>query len=290
MSAFVCTARELDPVKQSTATVASITESIQLVLSNPNIYFYGNLYNEPNLKILLDSKKSTPETKSLFALVEILAFGQSSDLQRLQRDPALCERLGISPPCISKGTGIIRKLQYLTLLSLFSNAIHGNQRKVSYTDIAVAVGDEALEIDRVSPNIRYVEDLVLDMMAAEIATCRINHVDKYIEVVKFEVRDIPPVDSDLKFVKLEHSGKEQIAAILGKIDQWLSNCVDVCNNAGSVDIAVKNRQDYIAHRAKIASIVETKHIQEGIMEEKALVNDVEYAIQHYKNKHRDYHY
>ena len=218
----------IESVRRATSTdaVFKIVSDVVLGDEYDEAYFFGNLYDEPAIQKYLGSSED-PKAAALFGLLQILVYGVVADLEAI---------IGNAPPVLK---GPIEKelkslvtesyrhrLQVLSILSLVGNPTRSLSR-VSHQQIATAVGIEGAVDVAVC---RKVEALVMDVIASELALCRIDQHNQVVDVRNVVSRQVFPgsgKDATAQLIYVPVSAASNtvptVDALLAKLESFDNN-------------------------------------------------------------------
>jgi hypothetical protein len=221
----------IESVRRATSTdaVFKIVSDVVLGDEYDGAYFFGGLYDEPAIQKYLGSSED-PKAAALFGLLQILVYGVVADLDAI---------VGNAPPLLK---GPIEKelkslvsesyrhrLQVLSILSLVGNPTRSLSR-VSHQLIASAVGIEGAVDVAVC---RKVEALVMDVIASELALCRIDQHNQVVDVRNVVSRHVFPgsakeATTQLIYVPVSASSNTvpTVDALLAKLESFDNNIRD----------------------------------------------------------------
>lgn len=171
----------LEPFVAQANTVKGLdaVKLVQQVLEHPGVYVFGELLDMPNIKEL----EHDEQTASYFRLFNLFAYGTYNDYKE-QKD-ALPE---ITP-------FQLLKLRHLTLVSIATK-----QKCIPYTLLS-------RELDL--PNLRDLEDLIIEAIYAGIIKGKLDQKNKQLEVDYAIGRDIR---------------SEAIPEIISVLQEWCNSC------------------------------------------------------------------
>jgi len=176
---------------------AAAVELIKQVLEAPGIYVFGELLDMPNIQEL-----SASEYMSYFKLLHLFAFGTYSNyLDNKLEYPEL------SPAMISK-------LRHLTIVSLATK------------DKCIPYSRLLKELDM--RNLRELEDLIIDVIYADIVRGKLDQRNSRLEVEYTLGRDIKPADIDI---------------VIQVLQDWTDGCETVLNNIENQIIKANSMKD-----------------------------------------------
>jgi len=168
---------------------AAVAGVVPQILSDPNVYVFGELFNVENVKAL-----SKGEHKKTFDLLEIFAYGRYSDyLAQADNLPKLSGKQAI-------------KLRQLTVVSLSTDNI-----VIPYATLL-----KALDL----ASTREVEELLIDALYRGILTGKLDSGTQFFSVESAIGRDVRPESYDEILgilLRWEKDSQQLVTAIEGKI-------------------------------------------------------------------------
>ena len=163
----------------------SAVQLIKQILESPQLYFFGEFLDLPNTKELI----TNPEHKGYYDLLELFAFGTYKDyLRESQRLPALSEPMRT-------------KLRHLTVVSLATKRKH-----IPY---------EVLLDELDMKNLRQLEDLIIEVIYANVVQGKMDQLNNRLEVEQTIGRDIK---------------RDQLTTMTNILNEWCRNCDNVLRN------------------------------------------------------------
>ncbi|XP_015903430.1 COP9 signalosome complex subunit 7b isoform X2 [Parasteatoda tepidariorum] len=176
---------------------AAAVELIKQVLVAPGIYVFGELLDMPNIQEL-----NTTEHAPYYQLLHLFAFGTYSNyLENKDQFPEL------SP-------AMINKLRHLTIVSLATK------------DKCIPYSKLLKELDL--KNLRELEDLIIDVIYADIVQGKLDQKNNRLEVDYTLGRDIKPADVDI---------------IINVLHEWSDSCETVLNNIENQIVKANTMKD-----------------------------------------------
>ncbi|XP_015782236.1 COP9 signalosome complex subunit 7 [Tetranychus urticae] len=133
-------------------------ELIKQVLNHPQIYVFGELLRQPNIKELADSE----DHRKYYELLELFAYGNYCDYNETKYPPLTQQ--------------MITKLRHLTVVNLASK-----NKILSYDKL-----NEELGID----NLRELENLIIDVIYSNIIKGKMDQENGWLEISSTISRDI----------------------------------------------------------------------------------------------------
>lgn len=188
---------------------AAAVELIKQVLVAPGIYVFGELLDMPNIQEL-----NTSQYSQYFKLLHLFAFGTYSNyLENKTMYPEL------TPAMISK-------LRHLTIVSLATK------------DKCIPYSKLLKELDM--KNLRELEDLIIDVIYADIVRGKLDQKNNRLEVDYTVGRDIKPADVDI---------------VIQVLQEWTDSCETVLNNIENQIIKANTMKD---NHLKLKQQIETE--------------------------------
>lgn len=176
---------------------AAAVELIKQVLVAPGIYVFGELLDMPNIQELTATQYSP-----YYQLLHLFAFGTFNNyLENKSLYPEL------SP-------AMINKLRHLTIVSLATK-----EKCIPYSKLLK-------ELDM--RNLRELEDLIIDVIYADIVRGKLDQRNGRLEVDYTLGRDIKPADIDI---------------IVQVLQEWSDSCETVLNNIENQIIKANTMKD-----------------------------------------------
>lgn len=167
---------------------SAVIELIKQVLDSPHIFVFGELLDLPSIKEV-SAASAAPTHPQYFQLLQIFAFGKYRDyLDRRKELPDL------SPQACTK-------LRQLTIVSLAQETKH-----ISYSKLL-----SELEI----ADVRQLEDLIIDVIYADIIRGKLDQKNKQLQVDSAIGRDVKP---------------NETKDILRVLESWSNACEGVLAN------------------------------------------------------------
>ncbi|KAG8198768.1 hypothetical protein JTE90_007078 [Oedothorax gibbosus] len=163
---------------------AAAVELIKQVLVAPGIYVFGELLDMPNIQEL-----NTTQHANYYQLLHLFAFGTYSNY--LENKPQYPE---LTP-------AMINKLRHLTIVSLATK-----EKRIPYSKLL-----KELDLQ----NLRELEDIIIDVIYADIVRGKLDQKNSRLEVEYTVGRDIKPADVD---------------TIIQVLQDWSDGCETVLNN------------------------------------------------------------
>ncbi|KAF8773526.1 COP9 signalosome complex subunit 7b-like isoform X1 [Argiope bruennichi] len=189
---------------------AAAVELIKQVLVAPGIYVFGELLDMPNIQELNNSTQYSP----YYQLLHLFAFGTFSNyMENKSSFPELTPAM-------------INKLRHLTIVSLATK-----EKCIPYSKLLK-------ELDM--KNLRELEDLIIDVIYADIVRGKLDQRNSRLEVEYTLGRDIKPADIDI---------------ILHVLQEWSDSCETVLNNIENQIIKANNMKD---NHLKLKQQIETE--------------------------------
>lgn len=163
---------------------AAAVELIKQVLVAPGIYVFGELLDMPNIQEL----NNTPSSQ-YYELLHLFAFGTYTEyLENKSKYPELTPAM-------------VNKLRHLTIVSLATK-----NKCIPYSKLLK-------ELDL--KNLRELEDLIIDVIYADIVRGKLDQKNNQLEVDYTIGRDIKPANVDI---------------IISVLQEWSDSCETVLNN------------------------------------------------------------
>jgi len=175
------------PLVKSAATEITIIGYVKQAISNADIYVFGELLALENVQKLA---QGSPDAKKAFSTLELFCYGRYSDFTK-QKDNLL--------PLSDKQS---RKLKQLSIVSLAAeNRIIPYQKLLAELDV---------------PNLRELEDLVIDAFYRGIIVGKLDHAASQLQVDSALGRDVRPTDVDAMIRALRNweAQSKQLLAVL----------------------------------------------------------------------------
>ncbi|KFM67494.1 COP9 signalosome complex subunit 7a, partial [Stegodyphus mimosarum] len=167
-----------------TAKGAAAVELIKQVLVAPGIYVFGELLDMPNIQEL-----SSTQYSQYYQLLHLFAFGTYADyLENKSQYPELTPAM-------------VNKLRHLTIVSLATKT-----KCIPYSKLLK-------ELDM--KNLRELEDLIIDVIYADIVRGKLDQKNNRLEVDYTVGRDIKPADVDI---------------VVQVLQDWSDSCEVILNN------------------------------------------------------------
>lgn len=161
---------------------AAAVELVKQVLEHPSIYVFGELLHLKNIKDL----NGNPDHLNWFKLLNIFAYGKYIDYEKEKDNlPEL------SPPMLAK-------LRHLTIVSLASKT-----KRIPYPMLLTELGMK---------NLRELEDLIIEVIYANVVTGKMDQQNGWLEVEQTSSRDMKEDDLD---------------TIANVLSSWTANCDSV---------------------------------------------------------------
>ena len=182
----------------------SAVQLIKQVLESPQIYVFGEFIDLPNVKELT----TDGEYSKYYELLLVFAFGTYKDyLQESHKLPELSEPMRT-------------KLRHLTIVSLASKRKH-----IPY---------ELLLQELDMKNLRQLEDLIIEVIYANVVVGKMDQLNNRLEVEQTIGRDIK---------------RDDLKTVTNILNEWLRNCDNVIRNIDQ-QMAVANQLKEENHRIK----------------------------------------
>lgn len=163
----------------------SAVQLIRQMLESPQMYVFGEFLDLPNIREL----SSNCELKPWYDLLVIFSYGTYKDYVKERTTlPALSEPMAT-------------KLRHLTIVSLATKRKH-----IPY-DMLLS------ELDM--KNLRQLEDLIIDVIYANVVVGKMDQLHSRLEVEQTIGRDIK---------------REQLSTMTNILNEWLRNCDNVLSN------------------------------------------------------------
>ncbi|XP_054716483.1 COP9 signalosome complex subunit 7b-like isoform X1 [Uloborus diversus] len=176
---------------------AAAVELIKQVLVAPGIYVFGELLDMPNIQELNSTQYS-----QYYQLLHLFAFGTYSQyLETKSQYPELTPAM-------------INKLRHLTIVSLATK------------DKCIPYSKLLKELDM--KNLRELEDLIIDVIYADIVRGKLDQKNNRLEVDYTLGRDIRPADIDI---------------VIQVLQEWSDSCETVLNNIENQIIKANTMKD-----------------------------------------------
>lgn len=189
-----------------TAKGAAAVELIKQVLEAPGVYVFGELLDMPNIQELSEGANAGYHT-----LLNLFAYGTHRDYK--EKKSQLPE---LTPP-------MLNKLRHLTMVSLATKT-----KCIPYRVLL-----EELNI----PNLRALEDLIIEVIYADIIHGKLDQKNQQLEVDYAIGRDIRP---------------EAVPEILSVLQDWCSGCEAVLQGIESqITKANTNKENNLKMKQKI---------------------------------------
>lgn len=192
-----------------TAKGAAVVELIKQALEASNVYVFSELLDMPNIQELAGS----PNAKYL-DLLNLFAYGTFTDYK------ANKDKLPELSPAM------LRKLRHLTIVSLATK-----NKCLPYPILL-----KELDIR----NLRELEDLIIEVIYADIVRGKLDQTDQQLEVDYTIGRDVRP---------------EQVAEIVKVLTDWCSGCEAVL---GGIEQQVTKANTYKEQHNKLKNNVENE--------------------------------
>jgi len=188
---------------------AAAVELIKQVLVAPGIYVFGELLDMPNIQEL-----STSQYSQYYHLLHLFAFGTYSNyVENKSQYPELTPAM-------------INKLRHLTIVSLATK------------DKCIPYSKLLKELDM--KNLRELEDLIIDVIYADIVRGKLDQKNNRLEVDYTVGRDIKPTDVDI---------------VIQVLQDWTDSCETVLSNIENQIIKANSMKD---NHLKLKQQIETE--------------------------------
>lgn len=189
-----------------TAKGAAAVGLIKQVLEAPNVYVFGELLDMPNIQEL-----SAGHNASYLLLLNLFAYGTYRDYK--EKKSELPE---LTPP-------MLNKLRHLTMVSLATK-----NKCIPYSVLL-----EELDI----PNLRALEDLIIEVIYADIIHGKLDQKNQQLEVDYAIGRDIRP---------------EAVPEVISVLQDWCSGCEAVLQGIETqINKANQNKENNLKMKQKI---------------------------------------
>ncbi|CAG2100232.1 unnamed protein product [Medioppia subpectinata] len=182
----------------------SAVELIRQVLESPHIYVFGEFLDLPNIQELA----TNADHKPYYELLLVFAFGTYRQyLARSGELPALTDAMRT-------------KLRHLTIVSMATKRKH-----IPYEQLL-----EELDVK----NLRQLEDIIIDVIYANVVTGKMDQLNNRLEIEQTIGRDIR---------------KDDLKTVANILNEWCRNCDNVLRNI-ETQIANANHMKEDSHRQK----------------------------------------
>lgn len=185
---------------------AASVELVKQVLEAPNVYVFGELLDMPNIQELSEGPNA-----AYLNLLNLFAYGTFRDYK--EKKSHLPE---LTPP-------MLNKLRHLTMVSLATK-----NKCIPYRVLL-----EELDI----PNLRTLEDLIIEVIYADIIHGKLDQKNQQLEVDYAIGRDIKP---------------EAVPEIISVLQDWCSGCEAVLQGIETqISKANQNKENNLKMKQKI---------------------------------------
>jgi len=193
-------------------------ELIRQVLESPHIYVFGEFLDAANIKELT----ATPDHNLYYELLLVFAFGTYGEyLSRESELPALTDPMRA-------------KLRHLTIVSMATKCKH-----IPYEQLL-------RELD--VKNLRALEDIIIDVIYANVVTGKMDQLNNRLEIEQTIGRDIR---------------RDDLKTVTNVLSEWCRNCDNVLRNIEQ-QIVNANRMKEDNHRQKQTIETQVTNIKKTI--------------------------
>jgi len=165
------------------------TQFITSLLNDPEVYVFGEVVENDNVKSL---STSDDNSKKSYSLLELFAYGKYSDFKGKEKElPALTDQQ-------------LSKLRHLTIISMAQK-----KRELAYTDLMSELG---------LPSVHDVESLIISSVYHGILVGKLNSEKQQLVVETTLGRDVRPHEIDV-MIKSLADWQKQSALVLKNLEE-----------------------------------------------------------------------
>ena len=224
------------------------------------VYFFGGLYDEPNVQTLL-ARSEDPKEEAMFGLLQLIVYGVMKDLetvvgstQPILKGPIEKELKGLVTPAYR------HRLQVLSILTLAGNPQNPLTR-VSHQQLA-----SVCRIPEGAAAHREVEGLIMDLIASELALCRIDQQHQVVDIRNATSRHIFPgsqkeASTQLIYLPFSAGSVPTLDSLLSRLGQFETTIRDATTDGDAAFTEEMTRSANTLHKRKVFDQERSRNVE-----------------------------